>query len=120
MQGSVSSARWFTALVLNALVLPGSGHIFLGRRALGYAIAIPVISLIVTPLVLYALSTMEALSKLSSPGMPGMKLGLTSLHQAWTAEKGTIGLCILGIVGLWLYGIVDLCWWKKRCGGGVP
>jgi len=95
------------ALTMNALVLPGTGHMYMGRNVKGTVISILTIIFVFLPLVLYMITLNKHLRMLS-PTLPVLKRSISSLSSAWEANSTVILVCLLAIFILWLYGILDL------------
>lgn len=106
--------RTSSALLLNALVMPGSGHILAGMAAKGYAIASLTTLFVILPLVRYTLTVMDAMRRFSSHDGKEMIGGLSALGTAWQRDKRFILICACAVALLWLYGIVDLMLWERR------
>lgn len=105
--------NYTSALILNALVLPGSGHYMIGQKLKGAIIAIVATALIFIPVISYALTVLNALNAISISD-PGLKSGMDTLSNSWTSNKHIIIVCLLGVVAIWLYGIIDLVRLKKK------
>ena len=93
-----------TAIVLSALVLPGLGQLYLGRKARGVAIIILVNLLL--------LLTVFVLLKGLAPVIAAkMMSGTFNVHDVLDALHGVTGYAQLLLAGfglLWAYSIVDL------------
>jgi TM2 domain-containing membrane protein YozV len=96
--------RKITALLLSALVLPGLGQLYLGRKARGI-----VIILLVNLLLLL---TLFVLMKGLAPVIASkMVSGTLNTHDVLAALHGVTGFAqalLAGFALLWLYSIVDL------------
>ena len=93
-----------SALLLNALVLPGLGQLYLGRKATGIAII-----MLVNLLLLLALFV---LMKGLAPAIAAQALsGSTSAREVYAALHGVAGFgkaLLAGFALLWLFSIIDV------------
>jgi hypothetical protein len=93
-----------TALLLNALVLPGLGQLYLGRKATGIAI-IMLVNLLL-------LLGMFVLLKGLAPVIAAQAVsGSTNSQEVYTALQGTAGLgkaLLAGFALLWALSIADI------------
>ena len=105
--------RW--AIILNAFVMPGSGHIFLGEKTKGYLLGTAVIVLVLAPLMRFMLSVMQSTATLTAQDSM-IASSIDAFSVAWSANSTFIICCLLGVVALWIYGIVDV--WRKSSQGG--
>ena len=97
-------SRTRTALLLNALVLPGLGQLYLGRRTAGIAI----IMLVNLLLVLGLFVILKGLSPvIASQMLPGAAGG-ADIRQALQGASGFGRSLLAGIAILWGYAIVDI------------
>lgn len=96
--------RKITAVLLSALVLPGLGQLYLGRRARGVAIILLVNLLL--------LLTVFVLLKGLAPVIAArMTSGTITAHDVLAALQGVSGFShalLAGFALLWVYSIVDL------------
>jgi TM2 domain-containing membrane protein YozV len=103
-----------TALLLSALVLPGLGQLYLGRKATGLAII-----MLVNLLLLLALFV---LMKGLSPAIAAQAVsGSTSAREIYAALHGVAGFgkaLLAGFALLWAFSIVDVM--KARNDDGDP
>lgn len=95
------------AIVLNAFVMPGTGHMVLGQRVKGLVISLLIVVLLLFPIYRYSQSAMDAFEKLSVDGNLAAS-GIMALSDAWAANKKMIFFCLVGVVIVWLYGIIDV------------
>lgn len=107
MKTEVTKARLNTALFLNAVVMPGSGHVLIGENFKGYTISIIVLFLILFPLGKYTMTIAQALKTMNLNG-GALASSLNALSQGWTSNKALIINCLIGILAVWLFGIVDI------------
>jgi TM2 domain-containing membrane protein YozV len=100
--------RIITALLLSALVLPGLGQLYLGRKGRGIAIILLVnLLLLLTVFVL-----MKGLAPVIATKMIS---GTFNASDALTALQGVSGFArglLAGFALLWVYSIVDLLAWR--------
>jgi TM2 domain-containing membrane protein YozV len=96
--------RKITALLLSALVLPGLGQLYLGRKARGIAIILLVNLLL--------LLTLFVLMKGLAPVIASkMVSGTFNASDVLVALQGVTGFAqglLAGFALLWIYSIVDL------------
>lgn len=101
------------ALLLNALVMPGAGHIYLGKAVKGYLMSIAVFVLLIIPIVRYTMAVVDGLNNLIVGGNISSS-AISAISGAWAANKNLILYSLLGIVIIWIYGIVDVMIEAKR------
>lgn len=106
------------AILMNAFVFPGSGHLLAGQRAKGAALGLLTLIFLVLPIVRYTMTATAALARLSQLGS-GIGSGVVALDRAWVADRTFILACLAGLFLCWLYGIVDL-WLLARRTRGTP
>ena len=103
-----------TALLLNALVLPGLGQLYLGRKATGIAI-IMLVNLLL-------LLGMFVLLKGLAPVIAAQAVsGRISSQEVYAALQGAAGLgkaLLAGFALLWAFSVVDVI--KARSDGTPP
>lgn len=104
--------KWMGAILMNALVFPGSGHIMIGAKVKGYVICSLVSIFVLLPLIGYSIATLTALFYL--PQDASLARSITAMHTAWLAQKSFILSCLLVIAIIWLYGIVDILFLKYK------
>jgi len=96
--------RKITAVLLSALVLPGLGQLYLGRKARGVAIILLVNLLL--------LLTLFVLLKGLAPVIASkMMTGALNANDVLAALQGVTGFgqaLLAGFALLWVYSIVDL------------
>jgi len=102
------------ALILNALVLPGLGHFYIGQKLKGVFLVIATLFFFATPLVKYTMLVSKMLAFVASLNNPNM---LANLYQAsalvWPNVKTILYISIIGLLAVWIYGIWDI-WRVKR------
>lgn len=96
-----------TALLLNALVMPGAGHIYIGKSLKGYLMGIAVLVLLIIPIVRYTMTVMEGMKTLIIGGNISAS-AITAISGAWAVNKNLILYSLLGILVIWIYGIADI------------
>ena len=96
--------RPIVAVLLSALVLPGLGQIYLGRRIKGVALimAINFLLLLVLFITLKVSSPVIAAHLSGTPLTPALIVEKMQPFAAW------IKLLMAAFLGLWGYGLVDL------------
>jgi len=107
MNKAITKPRLIWALVLNALVLPGSGHVMLGHRVLGTSISIIVVALLFVCLASYISSYVHAMSNLSL-NADSISSTLAALSGAYRENLALIKGSVIVIALAWLFGIVDI------------
>ena len=105
-----------TALIVNAFVIPGGGHIMIGQKIKGYLIASLVVLFLFIPVFLYTLGVLNSMRMI---GMPATSMinGLEALSKSWEINRGVIIPSFIAILVLWIYGILDILIIKKRIKG---
>lgn len=96
-----------TAILLNLFVMPGSGHIYLGQRFKGYMLAAAALIFLFIPVVKYIMTLLDGLKGLTIEGGQ-ITNSLLMISNAWTINKSLILYCVLLLILIWIYGIVDL------------
>lgn len=107
MNEPIDRARWRNALLMNALVFPGSGYFFIGRRMTGWIVTLAAVTLLFLPLIAFTAAFRAALRQLSLHG-PLVPQELAALAHAWHETHHLVWLSLAGIVLLWIYGMIDL------------
>lgn len=102
------------ALILNALVLPGSGHIFIGSKLLGSTLAAATIIFLLAPIIRFLAAFSEALKTPPQPGITGSLGLIAAAGKALSAHWAFILLCFLAVILIWIYGISDIAMRIKR------
>lgn len=105
--------HWNTAILMNALIMPGSGHIYVGKPFRGYAIGTATLLLIMVPILRYTVSVVAFLNA-GSITSGAAATTLSAMSQAWSSDKNLILVCLSLIISLWLYGIIDIILMKRR------
>jgi len=95
------------AIALNALVMPGSGHYVAGLHVHGIAMISASLLLIFVPFFRFMVSMIE-LTHRSTAGNGIPMRSLAILQTTWHAQRSFILACIVGIIAIWMFGIVDL------------
>lgn len=95
------------AVLLNALVMPGSGHIYLGKKLKGYLLGITTLVVLFTPIVRYTMTVVEGLKKLTLEDNQAIS-GIGLISNAWAINKSLILYCLAGLGVAWIYGILDI------------
>lgn len=104
------------AILLNALVLPGLGQIMVGKRIKGIVISALTLILLFIPLFKYAIEVFSTLRAIS-PTESGIARGMSTFGNAWDLSRGIIIPCLIAIVILWIYSIVDIALSKRKGDG---
>ena len=92
------------ALLLNALVLPGLGQLYLGRRATGIAII-----MLVNLLLLLALFVlMKGLAPVIAARVASGSISAREIHDALHGVAGFGKALLAGFALLWIFSIVDV------------
>lgn len=108
MGESQESKKLTRALILNALVLPGSGHVYIGDTLKGLIIASATMVFLLASIVRFVSAFSAALRSQSLPGV-GASLGaLAAMGQAWRMHGAFILICLFAVILLWAYGIGDI------------
>lgn len=93
-----------TALLLTALVLPGLGHLYLGRKAAGIAI----IMLVNLLLLLGLFVLLKGLSPvIAAQAVPGA-ISAADIQRALQGVTGFGKALLAGFTLLWAFSIVDI------------
>lgn len=105
--------RTTTALLLTALVLPGLGHLYLGRKVSGIAI----IMLVNLLLLLGLFVLMKALSPVIAAQVAGGGISPAEIQAALQGASGFGKALLGGFVLTWLYSVIDI---MKTTDGDEP
>lgn len=106
---TISKKRLIAAMITNALVFPGCGHIFIGQKVKGAVITIASLALIFIPLIKYILTVIDALDQITNNlRNAGLGDGLSALSTAWETNANSILISLAIVIALWIYGIVDI------------
>jgi hypothetical protein len=108
------SKRLTRALILNALVLPGSGHVTIGDVFKGVTMASATIVFLLAPIIRFITAFQAAMRSQPPPGIEGSLNVLAAVGQAWKAHGAFILICLLAVILVWAYGIGDIAVKIKR------
>ncbi|MFA4874465.1 MAG: hypothetical protein WC690_03905 [bacterium] len=95
------------ALLLNALIMPGSGHYAMGFRLRGTIIMSSILILVILPIVLFTGRVLGAIHGAMNGSGP-MVRSVSAFSGSWHALRGFILFCVAAIVAIWIYSIVDM------------
>lgn len=95
-----------TALLLNALVLPGLGQLYLGRKALGLAIIMAVNAILLVALFVL----LKGLSPVIASSIAGGKAGITAadISQALRGASGPGRMVLAAFFLVWTCALADI------------
>ena len=96
--------RFVIALLLNALVLPGFGQLYLGRKGVGIALVVAVNLLLLPALFLM----MKILSPILGAHLVGSPLSAPQMLAAAQPYAGWGKLLLTAFLAIWGYGLIDL------------
>ena len=102
-----------SAFILNALVLPGTGHYMIGQKVKGIIMGTSVTALIFIPVIRYMWTVLDALNSITVSDT-ALKSSVGALSSSWISNKTLIIICLIGVLAIWLYGIIDLAHIKKK------
>ena len=105
---SDDSKKLTRALILNALVLPGSGHVSIGVTLLGVSMALATLVFLIAPIVRFLTAFQSALESQPPPGVSGSLGVVAAMGTAWKAHGGFIVVCLVAVLMLWAFGIADI------------
>lgn len=105
--------RFTVAILLNALVLPGTGHFYLGKKTKGLVIALATTLLIFLPLYRYSMTAFYTI-QLASAKSSDVMVGLNAMSSAWAIHRSMILWAMVGVLLLWIYAIADLIILKNQ------
>lgn len=107
MKQEIKNKHFGLAIFLNALVLPGSGHVLIGEKIKGYSMIAVFLFLFIYPLIRFTMDFSRAVK--TAPMSTGLGNALlASLSSSWVANKNLIVLSLIAIVIIWIYGIGDI------------
>ncbi len=102
------------ALILNALILPGSGHIMIGATLQGVTMASVTIVFLLAPIIRFITAFQAAMRSQPPPGVSGPLGIVAAVGQAWKIHGAFILICLFAVVLVWAYGIGDIAWRIKK------
>ena len=111
-QGKQIMKKKLTALLLSALVLPGLGQLYLGRKAAG-GIIIVLVNLV---LIMALFVLLRGLSPIIASKIAGGAISITP-DEVMTALDGASGFgkaVLAAFFLLWTYSVVDVLRFKER------
>ncbi len=94
------------ALIMNALVCPGAGHVVMGRKKKGYLMILACISLALAPAFRFAISLAKAMGAIGNGASAWEKFSIAA-PAAWKAEKQFILICLIILILTWAYSLFD-------------
>ena len=107
-----STKELTSALLLNAAIMPGSGHYALGLRRQGAAIMTAVVLLVIAPIARFTLGVLAAIRHAAAEAVPLRTL--EALSSTWQAQRSFLLACLFGIVAIWIYAIADIALRLRR------
>ncbi len=96
------------ALIMNALLLPGSGHYYIGARVQGSFLALATVVFLAAPAIRFVIAFSFALKNTLPTGVSGSLGILAAMSYAWRAHGGFILISLLAVLILWAYSIADI------------
>lgn len=96
--------RPVVALLMNALVLPGLGQLYLGRKGKGIALIITINLLLLAALFL----VMKIISPLIGAQLAGNQITPAQIMVQVQPYALWAKLMLAALLGLWGYGLIDL------------
>lgn len=110
-----SKGNWGIAIILNLLVMPGSGHILIGDRLKGYVICGITLLCLFIPIVSFMIKFYTVLTA-PTTNIEEMIQGFSAMSTALAANKTLIIICAAGLTATWIYGVADLLIRKQKKG----
>ncbi len=107
-------------LVLNALVMPGLGHLYLGYRWRGISMMLAIVFFIVVPLAKYSMMMTYALNTITVTTPEVVPNMLKAASIAWPGVQRIIYLSLVAIILIWSYGVVDILLMKRKRESSLP
>lgn len=106
------------AVALNALVIPGAGHIYIGYKVRGFVLMIACVFFIVVPLARFSILMTYALN-LMGPSPTGLISDLlNAANIIWPEVRGAVLIATAALTIIWIFGIADV-YMKSRCCQGI-
>lgn len=97
------------AIFLNAFILPGAGHFYIGERIKGVILSIISIFLVFAPVVKYLMAAALGLQIVSQMNnTTALSKAMLTSQTVWPEVRSTLILAVIGILIIWGYGIIDL------------
>jgi len=101
------------ALAMQAFIFPGAGYFIIGRKLKGMLVVLATCYLLILPLVRFTRTMFALTVPLSARDAIGPGV-LKSFPLAWAAHKELILWSLVGVVILWVFGIIDVWYASKR------
>lgn len=98
--------RKIISILISVFVLPGMGHVYLGKKPLGYGIAGLTLALVVGMIASVESSMIGQIQQIGGMTDPA-SLGL-AMNQTISSSKGWYGSGSFAVGALWIGAILDL------------
>lgn len=96
------------AILLNAVVIPGSGQLLLGSKAKGAILMLASLFFIVLPVAKYVMFLSFALNMIDRSNLSSLAQMAYASSVIWPSVKMIVYLSASGLFIVWLYGIADI------------
>ena len=107
--GNDQKKKLKTAIMLNALVMPGLGYIYLGQKLKGTLMAVACVFFIIAPIVKYSMAAAYTLNIVANhTGSKDFGTLIQATSDMWPQLKSLLFVSVAGIALIWLFGVVDL------------
>jgi TM2 domain-containing membrane protein YozV len=103
------------ALLLSGLIFPGSGQLYLKKKLKGVLIMICSSIFVAYPLIKFLIALNSAIrNNITDP--LSIYQNMVTMDAVYSSQKGTIYISSLFLLGIWLFGIIDILLYKKTGG----
>lgn len=103
-----------TALTMSLLVLPGSGHWYLGLKKLGSLIAAASLCAMLYPLALFTGTLREQIELIALDNQSEFPSIVDAFSVAWQSEGNTIIVGLIILLLIWIFAAVDILRIKEK------
>lgn len=108
----ITITQWHSALAFQAFVFPGAGYFVIGRTVRGIIFVIATAYCLIIPLVQFTRTLFHIMVPTDVADTFTPKI-YPALELAWAVHSKLIILSLLGIISLWIIGILDI-WLKMK------
>jgi len=103
------------AISLNALVMPGAGHYYMGYKLRGTLLALACLIFMILPIIKYTMLISYTLDMLDlTDNLTAFGAMAQALTLAWSDMKALAYLALLGILFVWIIGMIDIVLITRR------
>jgi len=101
--------RYGIAILLNALIMPGAGHLFLKQRIKGTILSILTLVMFIIPIAVYISDAMSGIDMLMAKNATQLSANIMgAMTSSWSMHRHMISSFAFAIIVLWVYAIIDV------------